>query len=87
MNNILLLEVAAIPGWVETIGYVAMVLVGLSIMMNNIKLLRILNMAGAVAFVLYGGLIGSLPVVLLNSFLTLVNFFYLYRDYNKKKKK
>lgn len=67
------------PAWVETIGYTAMVLVAISIMMNNMKLLRILNMAGAIVFIVYGLLIVSWPVVILNAFLALVNFYYLFK--------
>lgn len=65
------------PLVVEYIGYLAMVLVALSIMMKDIKWLRILNMAGAIIFVVYGFLIESPPVYILNLILTVLNAYHL----------
>lgn len=62
---------------VEMIGYVASVLIAVSMMMGGILKLRIVNMIGAAFFSLYGILISSIPVAALNGFIVLVNIYYL----------
>ena len=61
----------------ELIGYIASGLVAISLMMSNIVRLRIVNMAGAIAFTIYGILINSIPVAGMNAFIVLVNIYYL----------
>jgi len=67
----------------EIIGYAASVIVAVSLMMNKIVKLRIVNLIGAAIFSLYGILIGSIPVAAMNGFIVLINIYYLskiYRD-------
>lgn len=64
---------------VEFIGYLASILVAISLLMSKVRRLRILNMAGALVFALYGGLIGSWPVLGVNAFIAVVNLFYLWK--------
>lgn len=66
-----------IMGGVEILGYVAMVAVGVSIAMKKIYYLRIWNLIGAVLFTIYGYLIESNPVMILNIILTAFNIYYL----------
>lgn len=61
----------------ELIGYVASVLVAISLMMSNIVRLRVVNLIGAATFSLYGMLIGSVPVAAMNGFIVLINIYYL----------
>ena len=63
--------------WVEIVGYGGSVLVGLSLMMANIWRLRWVNLFGAGTLTVYGGLIGAWPVVTLNSFIVVVDVYYL----------
>ena len=63
----------------EIIGYVASLLVAISLMMSAIIRLRIINMIGAATFTLYGLLIGAMPVAAMNGFIVLVNIWYLSR--------
>ena len=65
--------------WVEVIGYVGSVLVAGSLVMVSVVKLRVINLGGAVAFVAYGLLIGSYPLVLTNGFITVVNVYHLSR--------
>jgi len=65
----------------EIIGYIASVLVAVSLMMTKIVRLRVVNMIGAATFTLYGILIGSIPVAAVNAFIVLVNIWYLARIY------
>ena len=53
--------------------------IAVSLMMSSILRLRLINMAGALAFAVYGVLIRSYPVAALNSFTVAVNAFYLAR--------
>ncbi len=63
----------------EIIGYVASVLIAVSLMMTNIVRLRVINLIGAATFSLYGVLIGSVPVAAMNGFIVLINIYYLFQ--------
>ena len=63
----------------ELSGYVASFLVAISLLMSGILALRVLNLFGAIAFVVYGALLGSVPVLLANGFIVLVDVYYLVR--------
>jgi len=63
--------------YIEIFGTMASVIVAISLMMRNIKWLRILNGIGSAAFVIYGIFIGALPVWLLNAFIVIINIYYL----------
>ncbi|MEN8928769.1 MAG: uroporphyrinogen decarboxylase [Flavobacteriales bacterium] len=62
---------------IEYIGYLAMAFIGVSFLMKNIRTLRLLNLIGAALFIYYGILLNQPPIYLLNSFIVLVNLFYL----------
>ncbi|TVQ15428.1 MAG: hypothetical protein EA364_02260 [Balneolaceae bacterium] len=68
----------------EIIGYVASVLVAVSLMMSKIVSLRIVNLIGAAIFSLYGILIGSIPVAGMNAFIVLINIYYLYQIFTNR---
>lgn len=63
--------------YIELFGTLASVVVAISLMMKNIKWLRILNMVGAAAFTAYGVLIAAVPVWLLNAFIVGIDLYYL----------
>ena len=63
----------------ELLGYTGSVLIALSLMMSSVLRLRVINTAGSALFSLYGGLIGSVPVAVLNGFIVLVNVYHLRR--------
>ncbi len=65
------------PFLYELIGYVASLLVAISLMMSQILRLRLLNLIGSFTFSVYGILIGSLPVALMNAFIVGINIYYL----------
>jgi len=67
----------------EIIGYLASLLVAISLMMSAIVKLRIINLLGSLTFTIYGILIDAWPVALMNAFIVFVNIYYLakiYRD-------
>lgn len=64
---------------IEWIGYLASVLIIISLMMISILRYRLINLAGAAAFAVYGFMIGSIPVGMLNSFVVVFNLYHLYQ--------
>ncbi len=63
----------------EILGYVASVLVAISLTMKSILRLRIINFLGAVTFTVYGFCIEAYPVAVVNAFITIINIYYLYQ--------
>jgi len=68
----------------QWIGYVASVIIALSMTMNSIVKFRWINLIGATTFSTYGFLIGAYPVGLLNGFIVCVDIYYLFKIYSKK---
>ncbi|MCX7874577.1 MAG: hypothetical protein N2321_00260 [Melioribacteraceae bacterium] len=68
----------------QIFGYVASVLVAISLMMSSIVKLRIINLIGAACFSLYGFLIGAYPVFALNGFIALIDIYYLVQIFGAK---
>jgi len=64
---------------VELVGYFASVMIAVSLLMVSFVKLRVLNLIGSVSFVIYSLAIGSLPVLLTNGFITLINVYHLLR--------
>lgn len=65
----------------EMFGYIASALIGLSLMMSNIKRLRWINFYGAAALSVYGYYIDAYPVFILNGWIAIVDIYYLVRIY------
>jgi hypothetical protein len=63
--------------YLEWIGYIASIIIAISLTMSSLIKLRWYNLAGAAIFSFYGFAIGALPVGLLNLFIVLANVFYL----------
>jgi len=61
----------------ELVGYVASLMVAISLTMKSIRRLRIYNLVGALAFTAYGLLIGAYPVAAVNLFIVFINLYYL----------
>lgn len=67
----------------ELFGYLASLVVAVSLMMGSIARLRWVNLAGAAMFTAYGALIDAWPVAALNAFIVLVNLYHLYGIYQR----
>ena len=65
--------------WHELVGYGASAVVVYSLMMKSILRLRLIGLVGAAAFLAYGVLIGSVPIVLTNAVILGIHLFYLRR--------
>ena len=69
---------------VEWLGYAASALVLISLSMSSIAKLRWFNLMGALAFAVYGYLIGAWPVTLMNTAIAGVNVYYLFQLYTRR---
>jgi hypothetical protein len=65
-------------------GYIASLLLAISLIVNNELKFRWLNTLGCLSFIVYGIFINALPVILTNSILLLINIFYLFKIYSAK---
>ncbi len=70
--------------WQDIIGYAGSALITISLMMKNIFKLRKVNLFGASTFAVYGLLVQAYPVLILNSFIAMVDVYYLLGMYRKK---
>lgn len=67
----------------EWVGYLASVVVAISLMMSDIKKLRWWNLIGAALFVAYGLAIDAIPVALVNFFIVIIDIYYLVKLYRE----
>jgi hypothetical protein len=65
----------------QALGYIASILLAISLMVNNDLKFRWLNTFGCLAFICYGILIHAFPVILTNTLLLLINLYYLVKIY------
>ncbi len=72
------------PNILSWIGYLASVIIVISMMMSSIIKFRWVNLAGALLFSIYGFLIHAIPVGVLNGIIVLVDAYYLWLIYSKK---
>ena len=68
----------------EWLGYLASLIVLVSLLMTSIIKLRWINLLGSSIFSLYGFLIGALPVGFMNLGICIINIYYLVRIYRSK---
>lgn len=68
----------------EIVGYAASLLVAFSLTMKSLQKLRIVNMIGAIVFIIYGLLIGALPIAFLNTLILGVNVYNLWQMWRQK---
>ena len=71
--------------WKEAIGIVATIFVLCSFVSKNITVVRSVNIVGSIIFVVYGLLIGSLSVWLLNLCCAGLNIYHLIRIRQEKR--
>lgn len=65
-------------------GYLASLIVLISLLSSSILKLRWINLVGATLFSIYGFLIGSIPTALMNAGIVLINIYYLAKIYSSK---
>ena len=64
----------------ELVGYVASALVVVSLSMTSVVRLRVISLAGSIAFVVYGVLIESVPIIVTNAAIACLNIWFLSRE-------
>lgn len=69
---------------VELIGYLASALIVLSLAMTSVVRLRAISLIGSVTFVVYGVLIGSIPVIITNAAIAGLNVWFLWKELRSK---
>ncbi len=72
--------------WIEWVGYLAAGLVVISFLVgSNIRTVRLINMFGAITFLVYGILLDiNLPIIIPNGFITMIQFYYLFIKKEKR---
>lgn len=70
--------------WYEWLGYAASLIVLISLVMSSVKRLRWINLVGSLVFAVYGIIIKSYPVAVMNLGIVIVNTYYLYQIYHQK---
>lgn len=71
---------------IEIIGYIASILVAVSLTMSKILRLRIINLLGAFAFTIYGIGLGAYPIFLVNGFIVIIDIYYLVKMFRNRDK-
>ncbi len=70
--------------YLDWIGYIASLIVLISLIMSSVKRLRWINLIGSLVFGVYGFLIQSIPTGLMNVGIVLINVYYLTQMYRQK---
>ena len=68
---------------IEIFGYFSSILVAISITIKGGFYFRILNLVGSICFSIYGILIGSWPVAIINMYCSGINIFYIIKEKRK----
>ena len=66
--------------WTELIGFVGSGLVVLSLTMTSVVRLRTISLIGSATFIVYGALIGSVPILITNAAIAVINIWFLARE-------
>ncbi|MCO4813964.1 MAG: YgjV family protein [Flavobacteriales bacterium] len=62
---------------IEYIGYAASFFVLLSFLMKKMTTLRLVNIVGCALFIWYGVMLNSIPIIITNCAILIVNIYYL----------
>ncbi len=64
---------------VEAVGYLGSALIVVSLLMTRILRLRVIGLMGSATFLVYGVLIGSVPIIITNIVIMIINVAFLWR--------
>jgi hypothetical protein len=64
---------------IEAVGYLGSALVVVSLLMTRILRLRVIGLMGSATFLVYGLLIGSVPIIITNLVIVIINATFLWR--------
>lgn len=66
---------------VEFIGYIGIFVVIISFLFENNKIFRLINTVGCIWFIIYGVLIYSKIVIIINSIIAVINLYKLNKEF------
>lgn len=66
---------------VELVGYLASALVVLALTMTSVVRLRMVSLAGSITFFVYGTLIDSVPIMITNGSIAMINVWFLRKEF------
>lgn len=69
---------------IETIGIIASLIILLSFLFTDLRKVRLINIFGAILYVIYGFFICSYANIILNGALILIHLYYLFVKDKKK---
>jgi hypothetical protein len=69
--------------YMELLAYIASVVVLVSFIVRDIKLLRFLNNIGCVLFLIYACYHDRYPLIFLNAIIIIINFYYIFKKDKK----
>jgi hypothetical protein len=67
---------------VELVGYIASALVVASLAMTSVVRLRVVSLVGSLVFVIYGALLPSIPIIVTNAAVALLNIWFLRKEFS-----
>jgi len=70
---------------IEIFGYISMIVVLISMMMKDVKTLRIVNSIACAMFVAYGFILNAYPIVIMNILVIAINVYQIIKISNAKK--
>ena len=70
--------------WLDMFGYLASLIVLISLLMSSIVKLRFIDLVGAAAFTIYALLIKSYPTAIMNLGIVAINIYFLVKIYSSK---
>ncbi len=70
----------------ELVGYVASALVVISLAMTSVVRLRAVSLVGSLTFGVYGALIGSVPIIITNGAIAVLNVWFLRAELGGRRK-
>jgi len=70
--------------FIEWFGYIASFIILISLVSSSILKLRWINLIGAILFAIYGGFLGSIPVIAMNIGIALIDIYYIIKIYSIK---
>jgi len=65
----------------ELVGYLASLLVVLSLSMTSVVRLRLISLLGSLTFTVYGALIESAPIIITNAAIAVINVWFLRKEF------
>jgi uncharacterized protein with PQ loop repeat len=67
--------------YIDLLGYAASATIVLSFVLKNVNHIRIINSIGCAFFIVYGILLPSIPVIIANGIVILINLYHLFQQH------